>query len=250
MSVIGLGKREDFEPERARGRGRDRGQGGGRLKARSLAIAVPDEGEADAVAAALVEGAILATYRFDRFKSSDEEDEDGTSEDGAERPGEGKPKVESLTLLTGDDVAAAAEAARVAAEAANRARELQDLPSNVVTPSYLAERAQELAGEHEALSVEVMGRKEIVAKGMGGLEAVSKGSDEEPKLIALRYDPAREPGRGRAARPGRQGGHLRHRRHLDQASAGMQEMKMDMSGAAAVIEAIGAIAELELADQR
>jgi len=240
VSVIGLGKREDFEPERARVAGAIAAKAAARLKACSLALVVPDEGESAAVAAALVEGAILATYRFDRFKSSGEEDEEGESDDA-----EKKPKLESLTLLSGDDIAAEAEAARVASEAANRARELQDLPSNVVTPTYLADRAKELATEHEALSAEVIGRKEIVAKGMGGLEAVSKGSDEEPALIVLRYEPEPEAvgellglvGKGVTFDTG--GISIKP-------SGGMQEMKMDMSGAAAVIEAMGAIAELKL----
>jgi leucyl aminopeptidase len=248
VSVIGVGKREDFDAERARVAAAIATRTAGGLKARSLAIAAPDEGEAGAIAAALVEGAILATYRFDRFKSSDDESENGDADGDAERPGEGKPKVESLTLLSGDDVSAAAEAARVASEAANRARELQDLPSNIVTPSYLAERAQELAGEHEALSVEAMGRDEIVAKGMGGLEAVSKGSDEEPRLITLRYEPS---GKGIASE-GELLGLVGKGVTFDtggisiKPAAGMQEMKMDMSGAAAVIEAMGAVAELEL----
>ena len=77
--------------------------------------------------------------------------------------------------------------ARIAAEAANRARELQELPSNVVTPSYLADRAQEIAAAHQPITVEVLGREEIEQRGMGGLAAVARGTAEEPQLIALRY---------------------------------------------------------------
>jgi leucyl aminopeptidase len=134
-----------------------------------------------------------------------------------------------------------AEVARVTAEAANRARELQDLPSNVATPTYLAQRALELAVTHESLSCEVMDRGEIIERGMGGLEAVSKGSDEPPKLIVLRHT-----GEGELLGLVGKGVSFDSGGISIKPSAGMQEMKMDMSGAAAVIETMGAIAELGL----
>jgi tetratricopeptide (TPR) repeat protein len=131
--AVGLGDRSDFSPERARVAAAIAAKTAAAHKASSLALVQPDAGDSEAVAAALVEGAILASYRFDRFKSS--------KDDGDDSP----PGLEEITLVSGADVAAAAEVARVATEAANRARELQDLPSNFVTPSYLAERALELA---------------------------------------------------------------------------------------------------------
>ena len=200
-------------------------------------MAVPESDDDAATAAALIEGAILASYRFDRFKSGavgEDEDDDG------EKPAE-KPRLEDLTLLTGAGVGEAVEVARVASEAANRARELQNLPSNVATPSFLAERALELAVTHDSLTCEVMDRDEIVERGMGGIEAVSAGTDEPPKLITLRHEG-----------PGELLGFVGKGVTFDSGgisikpSGGMQEMKMDMSGSAAVIEAMGAIAELEL----
>ena len=125
---------------------------------------------------------------------------------------------------------------RVGAEAANRARELQNLPANVVTPTYLAQRAQELAVEFEAVSAEILGRDEIAARGLGGLAAVSAGSEQEPQLICLRYS-----GRGSGEVLGLVGKAVT----FDSGgisikpSQGMQEMKMDMSGGAAVLEAVG-----------
>jgi leucyl aminopeptidase len=234
VAVIGLGERGDFSPERARVAAAIAAKTARALKATSLAIAIPDAGEPDPVAAALVEGAILASYRFDRFKSS--------GDDPDERE---KPVLESVVLIGPTGAADAAEVARVASEAANRARELQDLPSNVVTPSHLAERAEAIAAEHEAVSAEVLGRKEISAKGMGGLEAVSRGTDEEPRLIVLRY----EGGGGEAGLLGLVGKGVT----FDTGGISikpaqqMHEMKMDMSGAAAVIEAVAAIAELGVA---
>jgi leucyl aminopeptidase len=147
-----------------------------------------------------------------------------------------------LTLLAADGVAEAAEAARVCSEAQNRARDLQNTPANVATPSFLAARAEEIAAA-EAVSVEVLGREEIEARAMGGLVAVSRGSAEAPRLIVLRYA-----GGGSGPTIGLVGKGVT----FDSGGislkpgAGMQEMKMDMSGAAAVLEAVAAIAELGL----
>src|SRR5690606_17037521 len=128
--------------------------------------------------AALAEGTVLATYRLDRYRSRDGED------DSAPPPG-----LERLAItVAGDErdaAAAEAEAATVAALAANRARELQDLPANALNPEALAARAREIAGEHEAVEVEVLDRAAVAAAGMGGLTAVAAGTDAEPRLIAL-----------------------------------------------------------------
>ncbi|HEU5143300.1 MAG TPA: leucyl aminopeptidase [Solirubrobacterales bacterium] len=228
--VVGLGKRDEMEPERARVAAALAAKEAGRLDSGEIVWAVPDAGEAELVAAALVEGTVLGEYRFDRFLSKESDDSSST-------------KIASLTLLGEESLADAAEAARVCAEAQNRARDLQSLPSNVATPSYLAERAEAIAAAGEALSVEVLGRDEIAAKGMGGLVAVSQGADEDPRLIVLRYS-----GGGSGPTLGLVGKGVT----FDtggislKPSAGMQEMKMDMSGAAAVLEAVAAIAELAL----
>jgi leucyl aminopeptidase len=229
--AVGLGKREDWEPERARVAAALAVRQAKGLVAETIAWALPDEGEQEENAAALVEGTVLGAYAFDQFKSRGEDDEP-------------KSEIASLTLLGAVDVADAAEVARVASEAANRARDLQNLPSNVVTPSYLADRAAELAAEHEKLSVETLDRAAMIAKKMGGIEAVAKGTDEEPRLIILRYE-----GGGSGPLVGFVGKAVT----FDtggisiKPAGGMQEMKMDMSGGAAVLEAMGAIAELGLA---
>jgi leucyl aminopeptidase len=229
--VVGLGKAEEMDAERARVAAALAAQEAGRLEATSLAWALPESGDDDATAEGLVTGTTLGSYRFDRFLGSDPDDPP-------------PPRIESLTLLGPDAVAASAETARICAEAQNRARDLQSLPSNVATPSFLAERANEIAATNDAVSVEVLGREQIAAKGMGGLAAVSQGSAEEPKLIVLRYA-----GGGSGPTLGLVGKGVT----FDtggisiKPSAGMEEMKMDMSGAAAVLEAVAAIAELGLA---
>jgi len=229
--VAGLGKREDLDAERLRVAAALVAREAARLEATSLAWAVPEGEGRGALAEGIVTGTILGAYRFDRFKSRDPEDP-------------APPELESLTLLGPEELAAAADAARACAEAQNRARDLQSLPSNVATPSFLARRAREIASAHPAVSTDVLGREEIAAKGMGGIVAVSQGSAEEPKLIVMRYA-----GGGSGETLGLVGKGVT----FDtggislKSPAGMQEMKMDMSGAAAVLEAVGAIAQLGLA---
>jgi leucyl aminopeptidase len=237
LLIVGLGGLEELEDERFRVVAALAAKEARRYKARSIAWWLPITAEAPGSAqhvADVVAGTILASYRFERFKSPE----------GEERP----PQLESLTIAIAgelsEELERAAEVSRVASEAANRARELQQLPSNVVTPTHLAERAEALASEHESLSSEVLGREQISERGMGGLEAVSKGTAEEPKLIVLRHRGGNDEGEtlglvGKGVTFDTGGISIKP-------SQSMEEMKMDMSGAAAVLEAMGAIAELEL----
>jgi leucyl aminopeptidase len=234
--VVGLGKRAELDLERLRVAAALAVTEGARYDAASLAWALPDAGGALApadCAAALVEGAVLASFRFDRFRSRDPDDPP---------PAE----LERLVLCAADParVGGAVERARVASEACNRARELQALPANVLTPAHLADRAREIAAAHDALSAEVLGRAEIEAKKMGGLAAVARGSAEDPRLIVLRHAPSGAGGEtlglvGKAVTFDTGGISIKP-------AAKMEEMKMDMSGGAAVLEGIGAIAELGL----
>jgi leucyl aminopeptidase len=229
--VVGLGDRDEFEPERARVAGAIAARNAGSLEANSLALAGPEAADPRAVATAMVEGAILASYRFDRFKSKQDDEEEGDA-----------GRLEEVTVLGDAGLAEAVEASRIAAEAENFARELQDLPSNVVTPSYLAGRANAIADEHENVTCEVISREQIKEKGMGGLVAVSQGTAEEPQLIVLRYQGGGDETLGLVGK-----GVTFDSGGISIKPAGsMHEMKMDMSGAAAVLEAVSAIAKLQL----
>jgi leucyl aminopeptidase len=228
--VVGLGGRDDFVPERARVAAAIAARTAGSMDASSLALKGPENEDPAAVASAMVEGAILASYRFDRFKS-EEDEEDGDSKGLAE-----------ITLIAAGGLGAAVEAARIGAEAENFARELQDLPSNVVTPSYLAGRASAIAEEHDSVTCEALGRDEVKEKGMGGLVAVSQGTSEEPRLIVLRYRGDGDETLGLVGK----GVTFDSGGISIKPAASMHEMKMDMSGAAAVLETVSAIAKLEL----
>jgi leucyl aminopeptidase len=225
---VGLGKRADFDHERARvaaavgfARARDAG-------ARALAWALPDGVEQRAIATAITEGVVLAAYRFDRFKTSRDEDAEGE-------------RVAELELVGAGDVAEAVEQATLVAEAQNRARDLQNLPANELTPARLAEHALSYASEIDAVEVEVLGPDRIEQLGMGGLLAVAKGSHQEPRLIVMRYQQGGERLGlvGKAVTFDTGGISIKP-------SGKMEEMKMDMSGGAAVIEATAAIARLGL----
>jgi leucyl aminopeptidase len=227
--VAGLGKREQLDAERLRVAAALVAKEAGTLEAAALAWVLPAELEPAVAAEAIVTGTVLGSYRYDRFRA---EDPDGPA-----------AEIRSLTLLGPAEAAAAAAAAGVVAAATNRARDLQSTPANFATPAFLGERAEEIAASHDSVSVEVFGRDAIEEKGMGGLIAVSQGSAEEPRLIVLRYA-----GGGSGPTLGLVGKGVT----FDtggislKPSAGMQEMKYDMSGAAAVLEAVAAIAELEL----
>ena len=233
--VVGLGEPAGLDAERLRVAAALAAREAPRYEAGSVSWALPSGMPAPEGAGALVEGTIMGSYRFDRFKS-----------DEADDPRAGALERIVIGIGEGADAAAIeAEArfARVGAEAANRARDLQNLPSNFATPAFLAERAEALAAEFEAVSAEVLGRDEIEARGMGGLAAVARGSAAEPKLISLRY---RGGGSetiglvGKAVTFDSGGISIKP-------AAKMEEMKMDMSGGAAVLESVAAVAELGLA---
>ncbi|HEX6654144.1 MAG TPA: M17 family peptidase N-terminal domain-containing protein, partial [Thermoleophilaceae bacterium] len=225
--IAGLGGRDGFGAEQARVAAGAAAARAKELGAVSLSWASPG---GDGVDAALVEGTLLKLYSFDRFKAQGNGDPNGG--------------VESLEIagdpVDGDEV----DRGRVTAVAANAARDLQNLPSNVATPTFLAERANEIADQHAALEVELLDRDAIVGRGMGAFAAVAQGSHAEPRLIVLRYRPSVASGPhlafvGKAVTFDTGGISIKP-------SAKMQDMKFDMSGGAAVIESMGAIAELDL----
>ncbi|HEX7278506.1 MAG TPA: M17 family peptidase N-terminal domain-containing protein, partial [Solirubrobacterales bacterium] len=224
--IVGLGERDQIDGERLRVAAAIVAKEAARLEATSLAWGLPDGDDLAAEAEALVTGTILASYRFDRFKSGGE-DEDAPRH------------LEALTLLGPAEAERPAEMARIAAEAQNRARDLQTTPANFATPAFLAERAEEIAAASDAITAEVLGRPELEEKKMGGLLAVSQGGPQEPKLIVLRYSGG---GSGQTLGLVGKGVTFDSGGISIKPSQAMHEMRMDMSGAAAVVEAMGAIA--------
>ena len=227
--LAGLGARDAFDSEAARVVAAGVAKRARELGARALCWDVPASFDERAVGA-LVEGTILANYRFDRYRTSDDEEPDGG--------------LESLTIRAEGDHDAALVKAQVIAEAVNATRILQDTPGNDMTPTDLADRARAIASEHDSLDVQIEGRKELVKRGMGAFAAVAQGTAQEPQLITLRYRGSGASGPvlgfvGKAVTFDSGGISLKP-------GAGMDEMKFDMSGGAAVIEAVGAVAQLRL----
>src|SRR5207237_5189648 len=171
-----------------------------------------DKGQA---AQALVEGALLAAYRFTEYK------------------GDPKPcRLESLSVVgRGARPQAGVDRGARIAGAVAMARDLVNQPAGDMTPVRLAEVATEIA-EREGLAITVLDEVAIANERLGGLQGVARGSDEPPRLIELVYEPAGA--RGAVALVGK--GITFDSGGLSLKTAdGMETMKTDMSGAAAVL---------------
>jgi leucyl aminopeptidase len=225
--LVGLGSRAELDGERVRvaaasalGRARE-------LGARRLCWEAPHKAGPEVVAA-IVEGTLLCAYRYERFKTASVE---------------GRVDVDALIVSAHDDVASVVAEAEIVADAVNAARDLQNAPPNEMTPRHVADAARALSSL-DGVTVSVEGRAEIVARGMGSFAAVAQGSDEEPALITLRYEgpDARGPVLGLVGKAVTfdTGGIS-----IKPANK-MFEMKFDMSGGAAVLGAVEAIARLAL----
>jgi leucyl aminopeptidase len=147
-------------------------------------------------------------------------------------------------VISGARSAPAERAARVA-EWANRARDLSNAPANELNPEALARRAAEFAQTVGNLTVSALGRAEIEEQGMGAFAGVAQGAHNEPRLIVMRYEPPGATGDvtlglvGKAITFDTGGISLKP-------ALGMENMKGDMSGGAAVIAGMCAIADLQL----
>jgi leucyl aminopeptidase len=202
------------------------------LKSQSLALLGPEGTglSVEQTANALAEGILLSTYRFDKYLTVDR-----------------KPrtlKSVSYICTRKSDLADARRGlllAEVSCAGTILARDLANAPANEIYPDSLAARARRVA---RGFSVKVLDEKKIESLGMGGLTGVSRGSNRPPRFIIMEYRPRRGDvptvvlvGKGVTFDSG--GISIKP-------AAGMSEMKMDMSGAAAVIGTMTAVARLGL----
>jgi leucyl aminopeptidase len=196
---------------------------------RSLAFVLPDAMSPEEALRAVVEGAIVGDFDADTYKS-DRKDQ----------------RMESLTVVASGDQATlerALEEARIAAESQNFTRELVNEPSNRMTPTILAQRAQDMC-KATGLECEVYGADKIRELKMGAFWGVAQGSDEPPALIVMRYEPAGAPATPVLGLVGKgitfdSGG------ISIKPADGMEKMKYDMAGGATMIGAMRAIALLK-----
>jgi leucyl aminopeptidase len=233
LLLVGLGERTSFTLEKLRRASATAAKRARGLKLDEAAFALPaPEGSGSREAAeAATEGAALGLYRFDRYKTSEENRELGT-----------------FTLIADDegaveDVEAGAEAGVRLAAGALLARDLANEPSNAATPEYLAEKAREIAGRY-GMDVSVLDRAGIEAEGLTGLATVGRSATNEPRFIVLEHrkgaaDKAPIVLVGKAVTFDSGGISIKP-------SANMGDMKYDMSGGAAVLGAMEAVGSLGL----
>lgn len=232
--LTGLGKKEEFNLEKWRGAASKAGQFIRDSDIRQFTLQVKrlnDLSEED-LAENFVTGLVLGLYQFNEFKTLERE----------------KIKTIDEVVFLGDtdqEIKSIEEGSRngtIISEAVCMARNLVNGPSNQVTPTVLAEKAGQIAKDH-SLEIQVMEVAEAEAMGMGAFAAVARGSQEPGKFIVLEYNKGK--GRDTIALLGKgitfdSGG------ISIKPSEGMERMKDDMSGAAAVLGTMQAAAKLRI----
>lgn len=239
LIVVGLGKQTEFSLDAARQAAAAAARAARKAGARTLASVAHGAGlgglpAADA-AQAVVEGTLLGLYRYAAPRSRPTPETDRY--------------VESLTLVEFDAanlpaVESGARIGRSIAEAICFARNLSNQPSNIVTPTALAEMAQRIAADH-GMTCQVLGSDEIGALGMGALLGVSLGASQPPRFIVLEHT-ARGEATGRPYVLVGKGITFDSGGISIKPWQGMEVMRGDMAGAAAVLAAMQAAGNLGL----
>lgn len=197
--------------------------------AANLALALDPAFATDAFASAAAEGARLGNYEVDSHKSKKDE----------------RTEIERFTVIAAGDLREAIRRGNIIGEAQNLTRDLVNEPGNLLTPPVLVERARAMAKSFAGLDVEVLDRDRMAQLGMGSLLGVAQGSPQPPFLIVVRYTPAVPSTSkdhlaliGKAVTFDTGGVSIKP-------ADGMEKMKYDMAGGAAVLGAMQAIAQLE-----
>jgi leucyl aminopeptidase len=245
--LLGVGKAKDFQAPDVRHWMARITKAAAQSRSKSVAVVPPRLPNAtpelaERIGQLLVEGALLSTYQFDRYLAGERK----------------KPTpIEAVTIVVGGGVegsgldAAALRRGLARGEVVARwvmvARDLTNEGASELPPRKLAERASQIASER-GMEIEVLGPHECAELGMGLYLSVARGSEEEPRFIHLTYKPWDAAPRRRIALVGKSvtfdAGGLSLK-----TNEGMLDMKMDMGGGAAVLAAIGALAELGCPDE-
>ena len=232
--VAGLGKQSEFDADKIRRVTAEACRFLRAKEAKKVATITHGTGaggiDAQKSAQAIAEGSILGLYAFRKHITKEPE----TGE------------VEELIIVERDDsrlpqLRSGCDLGKVLAEAACFARDMINEPSNFMTPSDMAQVAEEMAAQN-GLECTVFGREQMEEMGMGALLGVAKGSRQEPKFIVLKYkgDESTEQALGLVGK----GITFDSGGISIKPSAGMEEMKGDMAGGATVIAALRGLAEL------
>lgn len=235
--IVGLGKAKELTLDRIRQFAAIAAKAARQRGFTSVSLPVLDETGLAAIAEiaqALVEGALLGLYRFDKLRTLSQAEQ--------------RKRIDSITLAVerAADLAIvkrAAETAKVIAEAVCLARDYINGPSNFVTPTFLANEARRIAKALK-LKCTVISFAQLKRLGFGGIVAVAQGSAHPAQFIVLEYKPARSKatialcGKGITFDTGGI--------NLKTAANRIELMKYDMSGAAAVLGILQAAARLKL----
>jgi leucyl aminopeptidase len=232
VAFIGAGKRKDFSTERLRRVAAAAALAARQRRAQRMAWLHRGDLPLPPAVQAATEGIALSAFSPDLYKSGER----------------GAPPLDEALIVAGpvaepSELEAAIERGRILGESSNIARELSNEPSNVLTPSIFAERAAEICSG-VGLTVNVLGEREIADLGMGLLLGVARGSAEPPRVIVMRHSPPGAPHRPVLGLVGKgitfdTGG------ISIKPADGMERMKDDMAGGAAVVCAMRAIAMLK-----
>ncbi|MGC8869778.1 MAG: leucyl aminopeptidase [Brevinematia bacterium] len=232
--VLGCGEKKDLSIEKIRSLGSLISKNSSQYKYSSVYISsefINTKLDKTLSLKALIEGLMLGEYRFDKFMSKKDEEYKQLESVEIER----SRKFKSINI---EDLV---KKVKIIVESVFLARDLQNLPSNVATPTYIANIAKEEC-EKVGIRVKIIEKEEAEKLGMGCYLAVAKGSEESPKFVVMEYEGGGDGwygiiGKGVTFDTG--GISLKP-------SEKMEEMKFDMSGAASVIGTMVAIAKLKL----
>ena len=235
--VSGLGKQDKFGPNIIRdlmGTSLRRARGAGATSVATILHGAGIAGlDAEECAQAIAEGAVMGTYRFRRYKHNSN--------------GDDAKEVESLTIVESDKskvdaIRRGVKRGLVLGQAANHTRDMANEPANELPPAKFAERAQALAAD-SGLECEVLDEKQLAKLGMGGVLGVGAGSTNPPRFVILRYRGGTKADNGMALIG--KGITFDSGGISIKPAAGMEAMKGDMSGGAAIIAAMWAIGKLK-----
>ncbi len=239
--LFGIGALKEFSAQKARSTAASLYHDAEDHNFASVALAIPavKEKEQKAVLRAVVDGFLSASYRFDSYKGTKEQEKK-------------KQPVKKLTIVLAGLSGSKLKELKITMSLQQKiccgvfaARDLANTPSSDLTPPLLADKAVEMC-KKEGIKVSVFDKKKIKSMNMGCLSAVGRGSSSEPRLIIMEHgkefkneknDTVAIVGKGITFDSG--GISLKP-------GAGMDEMKMDMSGAAAVFGIMQTIAQIGL----
>lgn len=233
LLLVGLGKKSELNAERLRQAAGNAVQVLRKARVASFATALHLSGSLETALEAVIMGTVLGSYTFEYYKTKDKDERFCFESMTVMLPKGTHTKIAQMQI----------DHAEIICQGSTLARDLVSQPGNVVTTGYLAETAKDLA-QHHGFECRIYEQAEMEKLGMNALVGVGKGAAEPPRLIVLEYHGANAKGRpvvivgkgitfdsgGISIKPG----------------AGMEEMKTDMAGGAAVLGTMAAAAGLKL----